>query len=73
MAAPKGNAHPRRKGQTENSTATSIFVSTPAEKESYHALADYESISLNELVRRALAFYRAALVAQGKKPPRKRP
>lgn len=70
MASQKGNQHALR--ADEPSTAKVMVSCTPAELESYHALARGQRIRLAELVRRLLAQEQDRVDAlPSKRPPRR--
>ena len=69
--APKGNQNARRPDQSQVSSEVFQVRCTKAEKASYHALARYLVLTPAELVRTLFKEKRAALVAEGKRPPRR--
>jgi hypothetical protein len=73
MPAGKGNQNALRPGNTEPSTSKVMVGCTPAELESYHALARGQKMRLAELVRKLLAEEQARVdaLSKSKRPPRR--
>lgn len=69
--APKGNQNARRPNQAEVSSEILQVRVTKEEREMYYALAKYLDLQLAGLVRLLFKEKRAALVAEGKRPPRR--
>lgn len=69
--APKNNSNALRPGQDDLSAVRLAFLCTEEEKASYRALARYLRMTFSELVRSSLDARRQALIADGKRPPKR--